>query len=366
MARIRFLYPLAPQADWMLKQWQDSPHMVLGKARLAIHMRDNPDTGAQACIQCGLCLSGCPFGSIYSFDKEIDRLAKEGAIIYRSGHIVTHFQEENSSVKIQARSPDGTVIKSEYFDRVFLAAGAIGSSRIILESMGWFDIALKLHDSQKFALPLLTARAFKSIWPHMIAIGNLFLESRPPALGGDHIHAQISLLSGPILESLERIIGPEGGWRRRFFRPGLERLMIVMAGLPSHLSGHFLLKILRAHRKGRPILHIQGVPSQRAYWAARKVSLYWAKIGIRRGVLFLPPFIRIGPPGAGYHFGSSLPMRRFDEGERASTDQLGRLWGLERVHIIDGAVLPHIPATTPTLTIMANADRIVRTASASS
>jgi hypothetical protein len=40
------------------------------------------------------------------------------------------------------------------------------------------------------------------------------------------------------------------------------------------------------------------------------------------------------------------------------TDVMGRPQGLNRVHLIDSAVFPSIPATTLLLPIMANADRI--------
>ena len=40
------------------------------------------------------------------------------------------------------------------------------------------------------------------------------------------------------------------------------------------------------------------------------------------------------------------------------TDELGRPYGFERVHVVDSSVFPTVPATTITLSIMANAHRI--------
>jgi choline dehydrogenase-like flavoprotein len=40
------------------------------------------------------------------------------------------------------------------------------------------------------------------------------------------------------------------------------------------------------------------------------------------------------------------------------SDKWGRPFGFKKVHIIDSSVLPSIPATTITLTVMANAARI--------
>jgi choline dehydrogenase-like flavoprotein len=40
------------------------------------------------------------------------------------------------------------------------------------------------------------------------------------------------------------------------------------------------------------------------------------------------------------------------------TDTVGRPYGMSYTHVIDATVLPSIPATTITLTVMANAYRI--------
>jgi choline dehydrogenase-like flavoprotein len=53
-------------------------------------------------------------------------------------------------------------------------------------------------------------------------------------------------------------------------------------------------------------------------------------------------------------------MRR-EPGE-SDTDTLGRPPGWDRVHLIDASVLPSIPATTITLSVMANAHRIATAA----
>ncbi|TIW07959.1 MAG: hypothetical protein E5V70_09525, partial [Mesorhizobium sp.] len=42
----------------------------------------------------------------------------------------------------------------------------------------------------------------------------------------------------------------------------------------------------------------------------------------------------------------------------ATTDSLGRLARWDRIHLIDGSVFPNVPATTFTLTVMANSHRI--------
>ena len=70
----------------------------------------------------------------------------------------------------------------------------------------------------------------------------------------------------------------------------------------------------------------------------------------------LPLSLRRGTPGDGNHLGGSFPMRH--NPTMLETDSLGRMTALPRVHLVDASVLPGLPATTFTLTVMANAHRI--------
>jgi choline dehydrogenase-like flavoprotein len=73
----------------------------------------------------------------------------------------------------------------------------------------------------------------------------------------------------------------------------------------------------------------------------------------------LPTHVLLSGAGKSYHFGGTFPHRR--EGAAAdgtSTDRWGRLPEWDRVHLVDGSVLPTIASTTFTLTVMANAHRI--------
>jgi hypothetical protein len=66
----------------------------------------------------------------------------------------------------------------------------------------------------------------------------------------------------------------------------------------------------------------------------------------------------VSASGKSYHFGGSFSHALPDKGGHLSTDRVGRLKVWRRIHIIDGSVLPSIPASTFTLTVMANAHRI--------
>jgi hypothetical protein len=66
----------------------------------------------------------------------------------------------------------------------------------------------------------------------------------------------------------------------------------------------------------------------------------------------------VSASGKSYHFGGSFSHARLDRAGTLNTDRVGRLKAWRRIHMVDGSVFPGIPATTFTLTVMANAHRI--------
>ena len=74
------------------------------------------------------------------------------------------------------------------------------------------------------------------------------------------------------------------------------------------------------------------------------------------------PGLKFPDPGASYHSGGSFPMSAQPVGSQ--TDTLGRFVEHPRLHIVDASVLPSIPATTVTFTVMANSHRIATAAAA--
>ena len=88
---------------------------------------------------------------------------------------------------------------------------------------------------------------------------------------------------------------------------------------------------------------------------------------VMRRVLQAAPLIDLWPAfpmmffsaaGKSYHFGGSFPHSDAPADGPLTTDRLGRLRQWSRVHLVDASVFPTVPATTFTLTIMANSHRI--------
>jgi choline dehydrogenase-like flavoprotein len=88
----------------------------------------------------------------------------------------------------------------------------------------------------------------------------------------------------------------------------------------------------------------------------RRIVFKLLKQSRRLGAVPLLPMLKLGEPGRSFHSGGSFPMARQPSG--LQTDLLGRPGGWQRIHAVDATIFPSIPATTITLSVMANAHRI--------
>lgn len=324
-------------------------NFLIGRARLAVK--------ATECRHCGLCLSGCPFDAIHMFDQTVLEMSKNGQVNYVPNVVVTRLQEEGGTVRVSAINREGADPMVFEFDRVLLAAGAISSTRIVLESLGLYDMNVTMHDSQKFAVPILIGNAQDDDPSYSNTLPSLFLDSRFPRVSPHWTHLQISPMNHYAMARLEKTlrIGP---FRMRVLAKTIgRRIMVGWGGLHSDHSGHFSLKLLRAHRYGRPVLKLEAYSSRETGKHVRSVLWSLFRKSLPQGVYFLPPAAVIPPTGAGFHFGGTMPMSSQPR-DPLDTDKFGKLQTWKHINVIDSSILPTIPGTTMVLTIMANAWRI--------
>jgi choline dehydrogenase-like flavoprotein len=74
------------------------------------------------------------------------------------------------------------------------------------------------------------------------------------------------------------------------------------------------------------------------------------------GAFSMKRLASMSPPGWGFHYAGTLPMRTRPGEHETHVD--GKLWNSKRVRVIDGSVLPSLPAKNHSFTVMANAARI--------
>ena len=109
-------------------------------------------------------------------------------------------------------------------------------------------------------------------------------------------------------------------------------------------------------KSGVTTLHLTPVSNERTEPVLRKVVSKLRRNYKHLQAIPLDPMLRLGKPGRSFHSGGTFPMQ-ISPGQFQS-DRFGRPYGFKRVHAVDSTIFPSIPATTITLSVMANAHRI--------
>lgn len=324
--------------------------ILFGQARLAV--QNNAAIG-HACVYCSLCMYGCPHRLIYSTEQSFAQLNQYASFRYMPGFIVKTVEEKNGKVFIHAVSFGSGEEKLFEAEKVFLACGALSTTKILLASMRSFAEAVELKTSQHFLIPIIRRHSISEIKKQEAhTLAQLFLELEDKTVSPHTVHMQLYSYMDFFEETMrERLRGLYPFFKGVLDRYFYGRFLLLQGYLHSEESCSIRLQlnengVIRAepaeNKRGKPVFKN----------IVRKMN------GIRSILKSFPVGIgaELSPAGVGAHVGGTFPMRKTPG--RFETDTLGRPVGFEHVHAIDSSVFPTIPATTITYTIMANAHRI--------
>jgi choline dehydrogenase-like flavoprotein len=137
------------------------------------------------------------------------------------------------------------------------------------------------------------------------------------------------------------------------FRALAPALAVATVYFPGHYSAN---QVSVGRSAAGPRIHIRGGVTDAFPRIADTTRQRLNKIWRRLGAHALPG-ATLATAGTDAHLGGLFPM-----GARQpnGTSRFGELNAAPGLHLVDGSVLPSIPAKFTTLTIMANADRIGR------
>ena len=322
--------------------------VTVGHARLAV--------SARTCVRCGLCMTGCPYGLIYSAGQTIDRLRSQALIRYIPNMLALRICEVGGRPQVRVRDVRDGRISVLDADRVFVACGALGTTRLIASSLGLHGATLPAQESAQFALPAISMRptADPRHSPRFtLNQFNMVLRCGPkaPDISQTHFYTYNDAFAHE-LPRFMRADRMEVG-RRELLR----RLTVGIGYLPSWASPKLALRFEAAGDDG---LSDMIVARERFNWSAsamyRRVKQQMRRVAADLDLWPVFELARYAAGGKTYHFGSTFGHSQ-DPGE-TSTDTLGRLATFTNVHLVDASVFPAVPATTFTFTIMANAHRI--------
>ncbi|MDA8697999.1 hypothetical protein N9M41_05940 [Rhodopirellula sp.] len=341
--------------DLSKKRFKRTPEtLAFGSARLAV--RAGEKYQAQQCTSCGRCLSGCVYGSIYSALDDLKELSAKNSISYIPGVVVEKLEEKTNGIYVLGRRLDGDPF-SKQFDHVFLAAGAISSTRILMRSARIFNHELKMQTTQGFVVPMLRVRHTRYPWPNTTTLTGMFLEVKLPQVSPHWMHCQISQANELVLAKLN--YSGSKSLLDRIKRRALGHLLIGLCNVHSKDAAHYGIKLSAPDKtSANGTMTMSTHPSADYSNTSKKLGRHLLKLLAPVGVIPLLP-LKHGNPDKpiGWHFGGSLPMRDRPT-EEWETDIYGRPSQWKRLSIVDSSVFPSLPSTTIALLAMSNARRI--------
>ena len=254
----------------------------------------------------------------------------------QKGQLVKKIYPTSGGIAIDTQ--DGRSETTKVYDKVFLAAGALGTAKLLVES----DVikTLTIRDSRTiFGLAIntgpgisYTGDGYSRWWAKPVDPktdlyfqfykGQGVLKTR--ILGGKK---EVRWLPWTLINKILNRFVPYVAYFDSVASPRME-VSLGSDGAEFRFSQGELSKKLIRHQLRR---------------AAKKM--------MSTGLLLVPMMARYPEPLAGYHFGASLPMG-------VDTNMLGELPHLKNVHMVDSSILPEIEQGSITAAVMENAYRI--------
>ena len=342
------------------KQVQRDFSFYLGRSRVATLSRAYG--GREGCGQLGRCLWGCPRDAIYRPAVTLNDCLNHPNFRYLPGMLVTHFEYEVSGqiTEIVARRLHDGGTERISGDRYALAAGALLSSKVVLDSIhqrtGRVESLGGLMDNRQVHLPFLNFGMIGQDAPtgsyqfHHLAFGVVRPDPRA------YVHGQITTLKAASVHPIASGMPAD-------FRTALALLRGLRAGLGiANINLHDTRReesrlTIRPGTDGQLselIIEYADDPAEAAH-AKSSVDLVTRSLKAL-GCLVPPGMTRVLPKGTSVHYTGTIPMTREEAPFTTTPDGVSR--DFPNLLLADGVTFPFLPAKNLTYTLMANAARI--------
>lgn len=340
---------LSPSVDRLWRAKNKARGFTLDLASNAVLAA--PREGRDACNACGLCLQGCARGSIYHGAQDLQALRRHGNFAYRPGVRVTELASEAGLHRVTGRSAGETVHFAA--PAVILAAGTLMTTRLALRRLGLWGQPVRIESNPvggtAFVVPSLIGSAAPD---RTFGLGQLFYTIVPePGVEAAGVFYGAETLA---LASVAERLPLTRGAAMRLAHALMPALVLATGYLPGRFSDNSLT-LEEDGAEGR--LVIRGRQDKPVEAMLRRSFRGLGRQLRPLGGWQLPSATHVLEPGSDAHPGATLPMGGSGP---AATDRQGELAGVRGLYVVDGAALPTLSARHPTLTIMANADRIGR------
>jgi len=311
----------------------ESWDILAGAARLALETRPGH---SRECRYTGECMLGCPHNAIWSAARELDQFQSDGFMTLEKARV--HSWEGN---RLRLRRGNDIEL-SEPFDKIFVAAGCIGSTEIAMRSLG-VRSGPTMEDNAVFSFPIIyTGGRASDHSSDYFSLCNLALGGIPK--DSNEAFAQFSVY--PFFDHLWRFYAPPSLWRmgQMLGKQARWRLLLGRVFLAGSANRKFRFQIENDQFEVLP----GDLPSD-AHLIDGVMHALRSKL---KGSPFFVPPMRPLSHATSSHYAGSFP---YGAGLHAHVATSGRV--APHVYLADASTFSSLPSISPTFTIMANAAR---------
>ena len=276
---------------------------------------------------------------------------------YARPYLVERFTELQGGGRVQVDAKHTETGRVETFRarKLILAAGALGTARIVLRSLDRYGTPVPLLTNPYTYVPCInTAMLGKIAKDRRHSLTQLGFTFAPEGSGEARVYGQAYSYRSLLLFKLAKESALPVPASFRLARDLLSSFVIFGIHHEDRPSAEKHCILHPAKNQGVEVLEVNyktDAETERRQGRAEKILLRsFRELGCW-------PVKRIHPGhGSSIHYGGTIPM--IEEGGELTVTPSCRLRGTKSVYLADGSVLPYLPAKALTLTLMANAERV--------
>jgi len=320
--------------------------VYIGRPRLGV-LTERMD-GRSVCDYSNLEFWQPGLSHIYSPVLTMKDLIQKQKLTYREGLLVKSWRRQDAVLIVKAEKVESGEIVNLKCKKLVLAAGAVGSARLALQTKKDTKTKLALLDNPAIQIPfVMPARIGAKLEEDAFGLTqlNLVYDSKKFK----------KILQGSLLE----VTSPSRAeffhhfpWAAqdnlRLIRHVLPALTVLQLFMPADASNAAMLGL-----KGDGSLKIQAEKDRIDPEIKKDILHIFRKLG----AFSTPSLVVEVPKGQSIHYAGTLPMRT-DPKEEYTCDRYGELYGEPDVFVVDGSVFPALSAKNYSFALMANAMRI--------
>ena len=290
------------------------------------------------CTICGEYSWSCKTNSSWSSTTRFKQLIADEKISYIKNALVNRVMEKTKDDLVVVEFIINGKIETKEFNKVFVGAGAIGTSKLMINSINNLK-QVEIKSNDLITVPYIN---FSKYCKKLHTFSDIFFEFK---YRNHKFFGQVYGISENLFKMSANAV-PIATKLKYLIKPFLRYSGGIFLYIDEDLSSSLVIKENNIQIPGRKS---ENTTSSRAVFS---LFLKLLKVGV---VTF--PFLGTKKKyGNSNHYGSQFPLGDTDNPN--GTDNHGRLKKFENVHIIDSSSLPYLEPGPITLTVMANAYRI--------